>query len=450
MVLHPVFSFRELGTRVSDVLLRRNEAALRDLIAKAGDEELGQLIDTMAAKEKVRTFRALPPDRRARVIDKLSEYSQETVVRALTKDELQGMIGAAGSDDAVDVIQMLDDAARARVVADLRRHDPNGLLPLLSFGEETAGGLMKTELSRFRSGATVEEARRALASAPAKRVSQQIYVVDANDVLVGTIAPLKLLQAAVAAPLSEVMHAAPASVPASMDQEEVARIFDEQDAVELPVVGPKGKLIGIITADDIFEVMEKEYAEDISRLVGVDEDDHVSDPVMVTVRRRLPWLVVNLATAILAAWVVSLFQGTIQKVVILAAYMPIIAGMGGNAATQTLGVVIRGMALGELHELNTARTVVAQVAAGTLNGLANGVIMAAIAYAWTRNGTLAAVILVAMTANLFIAGLGGTVVPVIMKALRIDPALASTVFVTTLTDVCGFFVFLGLASVFLA
>lgn len=262
--------------------------------------------------------------------------------------------------------------------------------------------------------------------------------------------PLKLLQAAVSATLSEVMHAAPPSVPASMDQEEVAQLFDERDAVELPVVGPKGKLIGIITADDIFEVMEKEYAEDISRLVGVDEDDHVSDPVLRTVRRRLPWLIVNLGTAILAASVVTLFQGTIQKVVILAAYMPIIAGMGGNAATQTLGVVIRGMALGELHELNTARTIASQIAAGTLNGLANGPIMAVIAYLWTRNLALAAVILVAMTANLFIAGFGGAVVPVIMKALRIDPALASIVFVTTLTDVCGFFVFLGLASVFLA
>lgn len=155
MVLHPVFSFRELGTRVSDVLLRRNDAALRELIGKAGDEELGQLIDTMAVKEKVSTFRALSADRRARVIDKLSEYSQETVLRSLAKEELEAMIGAAESDDAVGVIQMLDGAARARVVADLRRSDPNGLLPLLSYGEETAGGLMKSEFARFRAGATV-------------------------------------------------------------------------------------------------------------------------------------------------------------------------------------------------------------------------------------------------------------------------------------------------------
>jgi len=444
-----MFSFREFGTRVSDVLLRRNDAALRDLIGKAGDEELGQLIDTMPADRKVRTFRALPAERRARVLDKLSEYSQETVLPSLKKEELEAMIGAAESDDAVDVIQLLDDTARANVVAGLRRHDANGLLPLLSYGEETAGGLMKTELARFRASATVEEVRRQLASASAKRVSQQIYVVDDQDALVGTVAPLKLLQAPVAARLSEVLQPAPVALPSTMDQEVVAQQFDEQNAIELPVVGPKGKLIGIITADDIFEVMEKEYAEDISRLAGVDEDDHVSDPVLRTVGRRLPWLIVNLATAILAASVVTLFQGTIQKVVILAAYMPIIAGMGGNAATQTLGVVIRGMALGELHELNTSRTVAAQVAAGTLNGLANGVIMGLIAYAWTRNAALALVILAAMTANMFVAGFGGAVIPVVMKRMRIDPALASAVFVTTLTDCCGFFVFLGLATIFL-
>jgi len=449
MVLRPMFSFREFGTRVSDVLLRRNDAALRDLVAKAGDEELGQLIDTMAADEKVRTFRQLPVERRARVMDKLSEYSQETVLPSLKKEELQAMIGAAETDDAVDIIQLLDDAARAKVVADLRRHDANGLLPLLAYGEETAGGLMKTELAKFRSSATVEEVRRQLASAPARRVSLQIYVVDDQDALVGTVAPLKLLQAPVAAQLVEIMQPAPSALPSTMDQEVVAQQFDEQNAIELPVVGPKGKLIGVITADDVFEVMEKEFSEDISRLAGVDEDDHVSDPVLRTVGRRLPWLIVNLGTAILAASVVSLFQDTIQKVVILAAYMPIIAGMGGNAATQTLGVVIRGMALGELHELNTRRTIVAQIAAGTLNGLANGLIMAVVAYAWTANLTLALVILVAMTVNLFIAGFGGAVVPIVLKTMRIDPALASAVFVTTLTDVCGFFVFLGLATIYL-
>ncbi|HTM68445.1 MAG TPA: magnesium transporter [Candidatus Binatia bacterium] len=449
MVLRPVFSFKEFGTRVSDVLLRRNDAALRELIAKAGDEELASVIDPMAGDEKVRTLRALPAERRAKIMGELSEYSQETVLRLLKKEDLAAMIGAAESDDAVDVIQLLDDAARARIVGELRRHDPNGLLPLLAYGEETAGGIMKTELARFRATMTVDEARRQLANAPAKRVSQQIYVVDEQDALVGTIAPLKLLQAPTAAALAEAMQPAPASLPSTMDQEEVARQFDEQNAIELPVVGPKGKLIGIITADDVFEVMEKEYSEDISRLAGVDEDDHVSDPVLRTVSRRLPWLIVNLGTAILAASVVGLFQGTIQKVVILAAYMPIIAGMGGNAATQTLGVVIRALALGELHELNTLRTVAAQTIAGSLNGLANGVIMGGIAYAWAHDAKLAVVIMVAMTVNMFIAGLGGAIIPVVMKRLRIDPALASAVFVTTLTDCCGFFVFLGLATVFL-
>jgi magnesium transporter len=276
-----------------------------------------------------------------------------------------------------------------------------------------------------------------------------VYVVDAADVLVGTLPLVRLIQAEPTAKLSEIMNAHYASVAPDVDQEEVVKVFDQHDALEVPVVGPKGRVLGIITADDVFDVMEEEYVEDISRLVGVDEDDHISDPIMTTVRRRLPWLVVNLATAILAASVVGLFEDVIGRIVVLAAFMPIVAGMGGNAATQTLGVVIRAMALGEMHKLNTWIAIWKQVAAGTLNGLANGIIMGVIAYAWTRSLPLALVMLVAMTVNLFVAGLGGVVVPVILRSLKIDPALAATVFVTTMTDVCGFFVFLGLAKLFL-
>jgi magnesium transporter len=192
--------------------------------------------------------------------------------------------------------------------------------------------------------------------------------------------------------------------------------------------------------------MEREYVEDISRLTGGDEDEHIDDPVWLTVQRRLPWLVVNLATAIFAGWVVSLFTDTISRIAILAACMPIIAGMGGNAATQTLGVAVRAIALGELHHVNTWRSIGKELLVGTTNGFANGLLMGGVAYAWTGSMMLAFVMLVAMTLNLLVAGLGGVAVPVIMKSLRIDPALASTVFVTTLTDVCGFFVFLGLAS----
>lgn len=433
--------------RVSEMLVGKQDNLLLGLLASTEDDELVHVVDNTAAADKLRVFRALPPDRRGRILDKISDHSRDSVLPLLTIEELRAMIDAMESDDAVDIIQFLPEAQRNKIIADLRKSDPKELLPLLVFGPETAGGLMKTEVLRLRSTLTVDEARRALSSqVTSKSKSHQIYVSDEREVLLGTLAPMRLLQAAPDARIADLMTTTFPSLQPTMDQELVAQEFDEHNAIEIPVIGPKGKVLGVITADDVFEVMEKEYAEDISRLAGVDEDDRITDPVLLTVRRRLPWLVVNLATAILAAWVVSLFQGTIQRVVILAAYMPIIAGMGGNAATQTLGVVIRAIALGELQHLNTLRAVGKEVLAGTTNGFANGIIMAGIAFAWTRNMTLALVILIAMTANLFVAGLGGVVVPVVMKWLKIDPALASTVFVTTLTDCCGFFVFLGLAA----
>lgn len=445
----PVKALGALGARFRDALLRRNDASLQELAAASGDEELAQIIDSEDVIDKLRAFRAVSSDRRASVLVNLSEYSQETILGALTKEELAAVIDTADSDEAVDVIQMLDDAARARIVTQLRQRDPHGVLPLLAYGEDTAGGIMQSEMLRVRADATVAGVRKQIAGATSRPHSQQIYVVDENDALVGTVAPLKLLQADIDAPIASLMHSNPPAALASTDQEEVATIFDEHDLVELPVVGAKGKLIGIITADDVLAVMEKEYAEDISRIVGADEDDHIEDPVLLTFRRRFPWLLVNLATAILAASVVGLFQDTIQKVVILAAFMPIVAGMGGNTATQTLGVVIRAIALGDLNALNLWRTIRRQMFAGLLNGIANGAVMGVIAYAWTKNLTLGVVIFAAMIANMLVAGLGGAGIPVIMRSLKIDPALASTVFVTTLTDICGFFVFLGLAQMFL-
>lgn len=451
MNMPSVFDFSELLRRIRQVLFRRDDPALRELLQKTGDDEVVHVIDDLPIAEKRRAFRTMLPERQGRLITKLSDYSQETLLPLLNKEELRAMIDAVESDDAVDVIQLMDDAQREKVIDELKRNDPHELLPLLVFGEETAGGLMKSEVIRVKNGLSVDEARRGLAKDPTvqKHRSHHIYVVDDAGALVGMLPLMRLLSAAAEAKIADVMGPPPTSIPPFMDQEEVAKVFDEHDAIELPVVGAKGRLLGCITADDIFEVMEQEYLEDVAGLTGVSEDDHVSDPVLLKVRRRLPWLIVNLATAVLAASVVGLFQDTIQRLVLLAAFMPIIAGMGGNAATQTLSVMVRALALGELHHVNTARSVGKEIAAGVLNGLASGIIMGAIAYVWTLDVMLSVVILVAMTANLLVAGLGGASIPLIMKRMRIDPALASTVFVTTLTDCCGFFVFLGLASLLL-
>ena len=449
MAIPGASSFKEIVRRIRESRGRKQDTAVGDLLSGSGDEEVVRIIDSLPPGEKVAAFAALAPDRRARVAIDLPSFSRDEVLAALSYDALRVTIDAAESDVAVDIIQHLPATKRERLIVELRKEDPRGILPLLVFDKHTAGGRMKTEALIFAPTRTVEDVRRSLSGGTGKLVSHFLYVVDAQGGFVGSVAPLRLLQAQPEATLADVMNRAVVSVPPTMDQERVAQVFDEHNAIELPVVGTRNRFLGIITADDIFEVMEEEFAEDVSRMAGLHTDAHINDPVSLSVRRRMPWLLINLATAILAGWVVSLFQDTIQRVVILAAMMPIIAGMGGNAATQTLGVTIRALALGHLHHLNTVLAISKEIFIGAFNGFLNGVVMGGIAWLWTHDLKLAIIMVAAMTGNLLIAGLSGVGIPVLLKALRVDPALAATVFVTTMTDVGGFFLLLGMASKFL-
>ena len=246
--------------------------------------------------------------------------------------------------------------------------------------------------------------------------------------------------------LKDIMVRDVISVTTDMDQEEVARRVARYNILAIPVVDKENKLVGIITVDDIIDVIKDEATEDIYKMAGLNIDERALDPIFSSIRRRLPWLYINLLTAILAASVVGLFTNTIQTFAILAAYMPIVAGMGGNAATQTLTVIIRGMALGELTFGNTMKALLKESSAGLINGIATGVAMGVIAYLWNGNYMLGVVVCLAMIINMFVAGLTGTLIPVILRAFKIDPAVASTVVVTTFTDVVGFFSFLGIAT----
>lgn len=450
MPIKPASPFRTISKRALGVIFRHEDGLLKEVLPTTGDEDLVHIIDSVQSEEKLRLFRSMPPERQGKILNELSEYSTDVILDDLAVSEIMRMIGAVESDFAVDIIQWLDDAKRARVVGELRKHDPHGLLPLLVFGEDTAGGLMKTEILKFSSDLTVDDVRHVLAKEAQGRLKTHfLYVVDDEDVLIGHVSPLKLLQAGPKVMIQDVRMPETVTLPAGMDQEQVAKVFDEHDAIELPVVNSKGKLLGVITADDIFEVMEEEYAKDVQVMAGVSGDAHITDPVLLSARRRIPWLSVNLITMTAAAAVISLFQGTIERTVILAAFMPAVAGIGGNAAHQALAVTIRAMAFGDLHALNTLRTIGKEIMVGTLNGLITGVVMGVLVYFWTGNPMMGVVIVLAMTLNLFAAGLVGVGVPVTLKAVRKDPAIASTVFITASTDIFGFFVFLGLASIML-
>jgi len=234
------------------------------------------------------------------------------------------------------------------------------------------------------------------------------------------------------------------------DQEEVARQVASYNLLAFPVVDVENKLVGVITVDDIIDVIKDEATEDVLRLAGVSREDGVNMSPIDSLRRRLPWLLVNLATAFLAAWVISKFAATIDKVVTLAFFMPVVAGMGGNAATQTLAVIVRGIALGELTWSNARQALMKEGLVGLGNGVVNGLAGAAIVWIVTRGDwALGLILMMAMIANMFVAATAGTVIPLGLRALKVDPAIASSIFITTFTDVFGFFTFLGLATVFM-
>jgi magnesium transporter len=295
---------------------------------------------------------------------------------------------------------------------------------------------------------TVGEAITEIQSARDVEMVFYLYVVDARRHLVGVVSLRRLLLVSPETPLKRIMTADIISARVDMDQEEVARQVAAYNLLAIPVVDAENKLVGIITVDDVIDVIKDEATEDIYRLAGVAGDERAFTPATESLRKRLPWLGINLVTAFLAAAVVGLFEGTIDLFPVLAVFMPIVAGMGGNAGTQTLTVIVRGIALGELSWSNSRKALLKEVLVGLGNGVVLGATAAVVVWLVRGNPTLGLVLGLAMIINMFVAAAAGTLVPLGLRAANVDPALASSVFITTMTDMFGFFSFLGLATVF--
>jgi magnesium transporter len=276
-----------------------------------------------------------------------------------------------------------------------------------------------------------------------------LYVIDARRHLVGVVSLRRLLLVPPGTPLKRIMTTDLISARVDTDQEEVARQVASYNLLAIPVVDEENKLAGVITVDDVIDVIKDEATEDVYRLAGVTGDDRVFTRPSESLRKRLPWLQVNLVTAFIAASVVALFEGTIGRWSALAVFMPVVAGMGGNAATQTLTVIVRGIALGELTWANTRKALLKEAAVGIANGVGCGLVAGLVVWIWKGSPALGAIIGAAMVINMFVAATAGTLIPLALRALRVDPALASSVFITTLTDVFGFLSFLGLGTLVL-
>jgi magnesium transporter len=425
---------------------------LVNLLQKQHPADLAEVFSELPERERHAAFNTLVERNGRLAMEALSELGPEKGAALLalrSAEDIARLTQEIASDDAAALIGHLPEELSA-VVLDLIRPKPGGgVSELLEYEPKTAGRLMNPNVFALEEDLTAGEAITALQAARDVEMVFYLYVVDERRHLVGVVSLRRLLLVSPDTPLKRIMTTEVYSARVDTDQEEVARQVASYNLLAIPVVDAENKLAGVITVDDVIDVIKDEATEDVYRLAGLSADDGVLSPPRQSLQRRLPWLAVNLATAFLAASVVGMFRDTISQVVVLAAFMPVVAGMGGNAATQTLAVVVRGLAIGELTWTN-ARAVLIKEA---LVGLGNGVVLGAVAMlgVWLLQGSLVigGVLALAMIINMFIAATAGTLIPLGLRALKVDPALASSVFITTLTDVFGFLSFLGLATLFL-
>ena len=427
--------------RVRDVVLPLHYADLADLIEALGHDERLALLDSIRGE--------LDPD----VLPMLEDAVRDEVVEHLGPQEVAAALGELDTDDAIEVVQTLDDEAREEVLDAVSADERAVLEEGLTYPEDSAGRLMQRELVSvpvaWNVGQTIDHLR-AVAERDDEDLPDEfydIYVVDERSRLVGRVSLSRILRSKRSMELAELADTELRSVPVTMDQEEVALLFRQYGLASAPVVSAGNRLVGVITVDDIVDIIHEEAEEDILLLGGVSEGD-LYEAAVDTAKSRFPWLAVNLATALLVANVIGLFEATIEKVVALAVLMPIVASMGGNAGTQTMTVAVRALATKELSVANGLRIFWKEGIVGGVNGMIFALVIGLVAWAWFGDPWIGLVIAAAMTINLLVAGLAGVAIPLALDRGGVDPAVASPVFLTTLTDVVGFSAFLGLATIF--
>jgi magnesium transporter len=432
-------------------LLRRpQERPARRLIAKLHPADLAHYVPLLTPAETAQLWHTLLELRvGARTLRELDADSQRRVLDLLTDEQIAAAARRLAAHDAADLLEALEEERREAVLGQLDGAFATQLRNLMRYGPGTAGGLMDPDVPRFFADDTVARTLERVRSLAEGRRLFYLYVVDDRAHLLGIVSLWQLVSAPADRPLREILSGEVVTVRVETPEHEVARVFARYDLLVVPVVDEDGRLAGAIGVDDVLDVVEEQATEDLFRLANLDVQEGIATTPLRSVRLRLPWLALNLATASLAALVVSLFQETIARYVVLAVFMPIVAGMGGNAGTQTLTILVRALALGEM-ELRSARAVLArQTLVGLLNGLATGVVLGLVAFAWERNAVLAGVLAFAETVNLTVAGFAGAAVPLALRRFGLDPALGSSIFVTTATDVGGFLAFLGTATLLL-
>ncbi|MBW3243025.1 magnesium transporter [Epibacterium sp. DP7N7-1] len=435
--------------RVAQILFaldRDDREALVELMEPLHPADIADLLEQINAFDRGRLIRLYDKEFDGDILSELDESIREEVISALTPQVLADAVRDLDSDDVVDLLEDLEEPQQEAILDALEDSDRVAIEQSLSYPENSAGRLMQREVVTAPEHWTVGQAIDHMREA--EELPEQFYhvvIVDPRMHPVGQVTLGRLMSSRRTKPLIEIIEETFQVIPAAQDEEDVAYAFNQYHLISAPVVDEDGRLVGAITIDDAMAVLDEEHEEDILRLAGVGEGS-LSDRVSETTKQRFPWLAVNLVTAIFASLVIAQFEATIAQFVALAVLMPIVASMGGNAGTQSLTVAVRALATRDLTGSNVWRVIRREVLVGLINGAIFAVVMGIIGVVWFGTPMLGVVIAAAMVINLVVAGLAGTVIPVILDRIGVDPALASGAFVTTVTDVVGFFAFLGLAG----
>ena len=427
------------------------DGRVSEFLGRASLLEPADLADILALAdehERIEIAKLLPPDLTGEALIEMPEQEHaEDTLAALSPEQAAGIVEGMPDDDAADILGELEPEQQQRILSAVDTEERQEVERLLRYDVETAGGLMTGAMVMVQEDETVQEALESIRK-QAERVKDftETYVVDQTGKLAGILGFKRLVLSPPDRPVRELMDEPDVTVGPEMDQEEVARLMSRYNVPSIPVVDRDGRLLGRITFDDVSDVVEEEATEDLLRFGGVSAEEDLGARWFEAVKTRLPWLYVNLLTAFVAASVVALFSNVIKALPALAAWMTIISGMGGNAGTQTLAVTVRRLALGLIAPSAFLSVIGKEVMVGLACGIANGAVTALAAMAFHQPPMLGVVICLAMTGNLFVAGFAGAFIPLLLERFKVDPAIASSVFVTTFTDVCGFALLLGLGG----
>lgn len=436
-----------LAQTVRELLDAGRDDRLAGVLDDAHPADVASALRDLPLEDQVRLFRLLPPARAGAVLAELDDPTAHELMRSLDEHEVSRVLEQLPADDVVEVVEELPRAEAEKLLDLMEEEKSEQVQELLEYREGSAGRLMTREFVAVHENATVAQAIEHIRkSVSGDDAFYYLYVVDDHEHLVGLVPLHRLLTADPTTPIRAIRREDVECVTVDTDQEEVARLVQRYDLLQVPVVDASRRLLGTISVDDVIDVIHEEATEDIQRLGGAAGDETVLDPPQAVFAKRLVWRLVNLGTAVLAASVIGLFESSIQSLAILAVFMPIVASMGGIGTTQTATVVVRGIALGELTRSVLARVLWKEVWLGLTTGAANGLVIAVIAYVWKGQLLLAVILGVALLFNMVVAAVVGTLVPFALRIFRIDPAIASSVIITTFTDVFGFFSFLGLAT----